>query len=395
MDVARKVKQIIVEQLGVDESEVTPDASFLEDLGADSLDAVELTMVLEEEFGIEIPDEVAETLVRVRDVVEHIESQISRRDEGDLAAEPSAGWEEAGPLEERYSKSERELWKRNKNKAGTFSDFRPIYEALIPKIRDVALAQELNEWQYESKLERAEEIINNIAYALKRHWRDAPDDRIWYGSDINLLERPDEWTDASPVDPNSLDAATAQYLKEPWLQLNQIDWLILNGFIYDALARLSDAIKSGLAVGRTNWAYAFSGGKYGKTILWQIGFAVTKFIFRWLLMPGLAAMAYYFGYVQIATWTLVAFGVYITIHLLFFPKRFMKRRKLKKQVADLEDKLKRLIQIFACSNVNTLNPTTLRAQIADFEKDLVLLKPAVYSILDRAIQRDPSVFTID
>ncbi|MCI0483831.1 MAG: acyl carrier protein, partial [candidate division NC10 bacterium] len=56
MDVAEKVKKIIVEQLGVDGAEVTPDASFVEDLGADSLDTVELIMVLEEEFGIEIPD---------------------------------------------------------------------------------------------------------------------------------------------------------------------------------------------------------------------------------------------------------------------------------------------------------------------------------------------------
>ena len=60
MAVADKVKSIIVEQLGVDEEEVTPDASFVDDLGADSLDTVELVMAFEEEFGIEIPDEDAE-----------------------------------------------------------------------------------------------------------------------------------------------------------------------------------------------------------------------------------------------------------------------------------------------------------------------------------------------
>jgi acyl carrier protein len=58
MAVADKVKSIIVEQLGVDEEEVTPDASFVDDLGADSLDTVELVMAFEEEFGIEIPDRV-------------------------------------------------------------------------------------------------------------------------------------------------------------------------------------------------------------------------------------------------------------------------------------------------------------------------------------------------
>ncbi len=75
VDVAEKIKKIIVEQLGVDESEVTPDASFVEDLGADSLDTVELIMVLEEEFGIEIPDEDAEKIVHVKDAVQYIEDR--------------------------------------------------------------------------------------------------------------------------------------------------------------------------------------------------------------------------------------------------------------------------------------------------------------------------------
>ena len=73
MAVSDKVKSIIVEQLGVDEEEVTPDASFVDDLGADSLDTVELVMAFEEEFGIEIPDEDAEKITRVKEAVEYIE----------------------------------------------------------------------------------------------------------------------------------------------------------------------------------------------------------------------------------------------------------------------------------------------------------------------------------
>ena len=68
-----KVKKIVAEQLGVDASQVTPEASFIEDLGADSLDTVELVMALEEEFGREIPDEEAEKLETVGDVVKYIE----------------------------------------------------------------------------------------------------------------------------------------------------------------------------------------------------------------------------------------------------------------------------------------------------------------------------------
>ncbi|HOK42268.1 MAG TPA: acyl carrier protein [Thermoclostridium caenicola] len=72
--VFNKVKDIIVEQLGVDESEVTMEASFIDDLGADSLDIVELIMALEEEFDLEIPDKDAEKIVTVGDAVEYIKA---------------------------------------------------------------------------------------------------------------------------------------------------------------------------------------------------------------------------------------------------------------------------------------------------------------------------------
>ena len=72
--VEEKVKHIIVEQLGVDADEVKPEASFVDDLGADSLDVVELVMALEEEFGLEISDEDAEKLRTVRQAIEYIET---------------------------------------------------------------------------------------------------------------------------------------------------------------------------------------------------------------------------------------------------------------------------------------------------------------------------------
>jgi acyl carrier protein len=71
-DIEAKVKKIIVEQLGVDEAEVVPDAKFIDDLGADSLDTVELVMALEEEFGVEIPDEDAEKITTVKDALAYI-----------------------------------------------------------------------------------------------------------------------------------------------------------------------------------------------------------------------------------------------------------------------------------------------------------------------------------
>lgn len=77
MAVVDKVKEIIAEQLGVKKEEVTDDAKFIDDLGADSLDTVELVMALEEEFGIEIPDEDAEKMVTVGEAIKYIEQKAS------------------------------------------------------------------------------------------------------------------------------------------------------------------------------------------------------------------------------------------------------------------------------------------------------------------------------
>jgi acyl carrier protein len=75
--VEEKVKSIIVDQLGVNETEVTGSASFVDDLGADSLDTIELVMAFEEAFGIEIPDEDAEKIKTVQNAIEYVESHVN------------------------------------------------------------------------------------------------------------------------------------------------------------------------------------------------------------------------------------------------------------------------------------------------------------------------------
>jgi acyl carrier protein len=77
-DVADRVKKIVVEHLGVEESKVTDNASFIDDLGADSLDTVELVMAFEEEFSIEIPDDVAEKILTVQDAISFVQANASK-----------------------------------------------------------------------------------------------------------------------------------------------------------------------------------------------------------------------------------------------------------------------------------------------------------------------------
>ena len=74
-DIEEQVKKIVVEHLGIDESKVTPEAKFIDDLGADSLDTVELVMAFEEEFGVEIPDDAAETILTVQNAIDYINSK--------------------------------------------------------------------------------------------------------------------------------------------------------------------------------------------------------------------------------------------------------------------------------------------------------------------------------
>jgi len=76
-EIEEKVKEIIAKQLGVNAGDVTPEASFVEDLGADSLDTVELVMAFEETFNIEIPDEDAEKIAKVKDAIEYIKNKQS------------------------------------------------------------------------------------------------------------------------------------------------------------------------------------------------------------------------------------------------------------------------------------------------------------------------------
>jgi acyl carrier protein len=78
-DIVERVKKIVVEHLGVEPDKVTENASFIDDLGADSLDTVELVMAFEEEFGIEIPDEEAEKITRVKEAVDYIESHAKKK----------------------------------------------------------------------------------------------------------------------------------------------------------------------------------------------------------------------------------------------------------------------------------------------------------------------------
>ncbi len=79
MTIEKKIKQVIAEQLGLNEDEIESDASLIDDLGADSLDIVELVMAMEEDFGMEIPDEDAEKIVTVQDIIDYVKKRTQKK----------------------------------------------------------------------------------------------------------------------------------------------------------------------------------------------------------------------------------------------------------------------------------------------------------------------------
>ena len=231
---------------------------------------------------------------------------------------------------DEYRMVEDDFWERL-NPSGD-RDFRTsqlgtIFEHLLPKLRDASLAEGLTENDYHHRLRDAAKVIDDIASALCAFWKEPRRDLIWYKPAlVNLNSKPDDWREASPVSTDSLDDATAKYLARPWMQSNGLDWYILNGYIFDETARMGDGIKSGRAVGITNWPYVLADGDYEKTIYYGLMLTAAKFLGRWVLAPAAITALYYFDYETAALWVAIPYAIYIALHLSLFAMRHSERR---------------------------------------------------------------------
>ena len=303
-------------------------------------------------------------------------------------------------LEETQDKQRRaveeEFLSRRQDWLKLFSQYKPLTNIVLQKARTDADKEELDGFGFREKLHEAESIVEDITLALRACWENPPDDKFWYRFDgSQLINKPEEWTAASPINPTALDAATARYLERPWMQSNLLDWYLLNGFLTDEMFRFQDGLLSGSALGETNWAYQLSKKTIVSTLRWRVGLGTAKFALNWLLLPALAAVAYYSDYILAAQLILGMFGVLVIFRIIFFPSRFMRKRERKRQFAELQDGFNQLIGIQARVNdCSTLNPTVLREQLNRTEREgALVIRPAIYSILDRAIARDPAVLT--
>ncbi len=304
-------------------------------------------------------------------------------------------------MDEEYGPIERDFWetfneRHTNDEYSSHSQYRIVFDHLIPKIRRSAEKDCLSADGYDLRLQEAEQIVDDIAFALSVRWREQKQGWIWFNPTVNNLNlRPDTWDDVSPVDTSRLDNVTARYLQRPWMQLNLLDWYILNGYVFDEAARLADAIKSGQAIGITNWAHIFSDGDIVKTIYWRAAFQIAKFLARWILVPAIIIAINYVGFHETAKWIAIPYGIYLIIHVTLFPRRYFRRKALTKELKEWQDSLECLVRIYQSSSSEVFSPSRLRDLTANSESGHLVLRPAVYSILDRAIERDPSVFAIE
>ncbi len=112
-EIGDKVKKIVVEHLGVEEAKVTPEASFIDDLGADSLDTVELVMAFEEAFGVEIPEDAAEKISTVKDAIDFIEKQKAPEDRNGTRIGKVEGMRCGGLSSRAWGSPARSAWASN------------------------------------------------------------------------------------------------------------------------------------------------------------------------------------------------------------------------------------------------------------------------------------------
>jgi len=196
------------------------------------------------------------------------------------------------------------------------------------------------------------------------------------------------------VDPGELERATAEYLKLPWMQLDLIDWYLLNAFVFDAIARLQDEALSGSVLGRINWSYILAEGRIHKLLLYRFGFGLLAFCVRWLLLPAAIVYLLYRGRNDLLPWIAAPYGVYVLYRLATLPARILRRRQEKSVLAGIDTTLKQMIAAYQTATARTFNPTRLQEQVRLAEGPATYFRPAVHSVLARIIERDASVFSV-
>jgi len=247
-------------------------------------------------------------------------------------------------------------------------------------------------WDYQEEIGDAFWILNGLREAfsgnVNRTLYDAVQDEIWaWPNDKDLLWPPiDKWRhEHSPADVKQLTSALAEYVERPWLQHNIIDGAAINAFLFDALSSATHLYRMG-AFGRADWAHMlrFMGWH---PVLSQISGLFLSLIFfpflKWIMFPGISAILLLQGYNTAAE---VVCGVWIAFVL--YGLVTLRGRRARRKDADRTTAA--IGMAWEHSRGIVINPTRLRELVLDAEQKVWTYPSVLHTLIDRAIQRDPT-----
>ena len=285
-----------------------------------------------------------------------------------------------------------------------WSQCRAILEDWFPRLRERTAGESDIEDAFEREVGEAVEILRELRWALSYHVKEtdgsgenSENDRgvLWQQpSHHDINTQPESWTHVTPVSKSALSRTVAEYLKNDWLQHNLIDWAVINASLFTEIADLGEGIKSGQLFGKMNWAYILAGNVLEKRILVEAGFSIARFVLRWVLPPLTIGAFVYFDYETPAKVVGGLWGVYLLYRLLTIPARWRASKARERGARAYEESLEGLMVAWLFTNSEVINPTRLKDLLkeADQKGKGSTVPAVVYSIVDRAIDRDPAVF---
>jgi hypothetical protein len=256
--------------------------------------------------------------------------------------------------------------------------------------------------QYREEVWDAIETLRDLQFALRSRelWRDLWVDRdpakpvshtLWMWPTEKWLETSQfPWSAPSPIRVDHLDKALSKYLKRPWLQHDSIDISAINALIFSELAEYLEGIRSGNLFGTPYWSYALSGGN----VLAQFGLAmagsIIGFLTAWIALPTIALVLLYHGY---ATGAIVVVGIwsmYLLYRLVSLPEQWRARSARREMAKSADENVRALLKAWQAARGHMISPTRLRQLVVAAEERGVVFQPVLHTIIDQAIQRNPS-----
>jgi hypothetical protein len=217
--------------------------------------------------------------------------------------------------------------------------------------------------------------------------------RLWRSPGTWQMDhQPANWESVSPVDRYRLTEALAEYLKRDWLQHNLIDSAAINALLFDEIARAKDTIRSGTLVGKWNWAYILAGNHKEKLLLWTVALMIGAFVARWVI-PAVVVVGLIRGeYFMAAQIVGVVWALYAAYRIATWPSRRRDRQGEERKQEKWEQILYAMAQAWQHSDNKVIHPTRLKELVVSAETKGAILPPVIHSLLDRAIQRDATMF---